>query len=95
MPSPFLKDDKPSKPEKPAKPEKPEAASKDKPFSLPAVPVEFMPPADKHPRRLVAVTDSSDEVLSLAFSDGKNWYAVLLGDVIPSVPEAPEEEGAE
>lgn len=94
MPSPFLKDDK-TKPEKPAKPEKPDAASKDKPFSLPAIPVEFMPPADKHPRRLVAVTDDAGNVLSLGFSTGTDWYAIQLGDVIPSVPEVPEEEGAE
>ena len=90
MPSPFLKDDKPTKPEKPGKPDKPESA-KDKPFSVPSIPLEFMPPAVNHPNRLVAVTDADGAVLYLAFSDGLYWRIVNFGESVPSpVPVEPE-----
>ena len=83
MPSPFLKDDKPGKPEKPEKPAKPES-SKDKPFSVPSIPLEFMPPAVNHPNRLVAVTDADGSVLYLAFSDSLYWRVVNFGESVPS-----------
>ena len=95
MPSPFFKDDKPGKPEKtekPVKPEKPEKA--DKPFSIPSVPLEFMPPAANHPNRLVSVTGTDGTVLCLSFSDGIEWRTLKFDTTVP-VPSAPEPEAPE
>ena len=96
MPSPFLKDDKPGKPDKFEKPEKPEKA--DKPFSVPSVPLEFMPPASSHPNRLVSVTGADGSVLCLSFSDGKEWRTLTFDTTVPvpspepapTEPQAPE-----
>lgn len=91
MPSPFLKDDKPAKPEKAEKVEKPEKADKqDKPFSVPSIPLEFMPPAAKHPNRLVAVTGADGAVLCLSFSDGIEWRTITFDTTVPS-PVPPTE----
>jgi hypothetical protein len=94
MPSPFFKDDKSGKPEKPEKQVKPEKA--DKPFSIPSVPLEFMPPAANHPNRLVSVTGTDGTVLCLSFSDGIEWRTLkfdttvpLPAPVEPEVPETP------
>lgn len=100
MPSPFLKDDKPGKPDKFEKPEKAEKpdTGKDKPFSVPSVPLEFMPPASSHPNRLVSVTGADGSVLCLSFSDGKEWRTLTFDttvpvpspDPVPTEPQAPE-----
>lgn len=87
MPSPFDKPDKKDKQEKAEKPGKPEV-SKDKPFSLPSIPLEFMPPSAKHPNRLVAVTGASGETLYLAFSTEAGWVTLPFGDYLP-VNETP------
>lgn len=90
MPSPFLKEDKSAKPEKPVKPEKPEA-SKDKPFSIPSVPLEFMPPAANHPNRLVSVTGTDGTILCLSFSDGTEWRTLKFDTTVPvPVPTEPD-----
>lgn len=96
MPSPFFKDDKPGKPDKAEKPVKPDAV-KEKPFSIPSVPFEFMPPAANHPNRLVSVTGSDGSVLCLSFSDGVEWRTLTFDTTVPSpspppAPDQPEPE---
>jgi|GEM_PF-4576381 len=93
MPSPFFKDDKPGKPDKTDKFEKPEKPEKpDKPFSVPSIPLEFMPPPANHPNRLVAVTGADGSVLCLSFSDGIEWRTLTFDTTVPvpDKPKAPE-----
>lgn len=79
MPNPFGTKDRQ---DNPAKTERSEP-NKPKPFAIPSVPLEFMPPPCRHPHRLVSVTGKRGDVLYLAFSDGIDWLMISLGSPMP------------